>query len=297
MRIALLGSGVMGSAVLSSIVAADGVTEVVVTDVRAQVARDVAAAHDGGGGSGEGGGSGVAVSGTDDNVAAVTGADVVVLAVKPQHVGDLLAQVGTAVGPEAVVVSIAAGLTCASLEAALPDGVAVVRVMPNTPATIGRGVAALSAGSAADATHLDLVERLLERTGLVVRVPEHQQSIVTAISGSGPAYVFHLIDALAEAGTAGGLPRDLALRLAAHTVAGSGAYAVESGTHPALLREAVSSPGGTTLAALAVLDERAVRAAYAAAARAAADRADELSEGLKGSSGSSGPSSPSGSRA
>ena len=287
MRIALLGSGVMGSAVLSSIVAADGVTEVVVTDVRAQVAREVAAAHDDGGS----GVAGVAVSGTDDNVAAVTGADVVVLAVKPKHMGDLLAQVGTAVGQEAVVVSIAAGLTCAYLEAALPDGVAVVRVMPNTPATIGQGVAALSAGSAADVTHLDLVERLLERTGLVVRVPEHQQSIVTAISGSGPAYVFHLIDALAEAGTAGGLPRDLALRLAAHTVAGSGAYAVESGTHPALLREAVSSPGGTTLAALAVLDERAVRAAYAAAARAAADRADELSAGLKG------PSSPSGSRA
>lgn len=272
MRVALLGSGVMGSAVLASMVAADGVSAVVVTDVRADVAEKVAAAHAGGE---------VDVSGTDDNVAAVTGADVVVLAVKPQHMGGLLEQIAPAVAPDAVVVSIAAGLTCAFLEAPLPDGVAVVRVMPNTPATIGQGVAALSAGSAATDAHLDLVEALLARTGLVVRVPEHQQSIVTAISGSGPAYVFHLIDALAEAGTAGGLPRDLALRLAAHTVAGSGAYAVQSGQHPALLREAVSSPGGTTLAALAVLDERAVRAAYAAAARAAAQRSDELSEQLR----------------
>ncbi|PWD51887.1 pyrroline-5-carboxylate reductase [Serinibacter arcticus] len=278
MKIALLGSGVMGSAVLSSMVEADGVEEVVVTDVRGEVAREVAARH-------EANDAGVTVSGTDDNVAAVTGADVVVLAVKPQHMGTLLAQVRDAVEPSALVVSIAAGLTCAYLEAGLPDGVAVVRVMPNTPATIGRGVAALSAGTTAGPEHLDTVASLLARTGLVVRVPEHQQSVVTAISGSGPAYVFHLIDALAEAGTAGGLPRELALRLAAHTVAGSGLYAVESGQHPALLREAVSSPGGTTLAALEVLDERAVRAAYGAAARAAARRSDELSESLGAPSG------------
>lgn len=272
MRVALLGSGVMGSAVLSSMVAAEGVTAVVVTDVRAQVARETAARHEGGT---------VEVTGTDDNVAAVTGADVVVLAVKPQHMAALLAQVAPVLGDSALVVSIAAGVTCAWLEGELADGAAVVRVMPNTPATIGQGVAAISAGTTATDEHLALVERLLATTGLVVRVPEHQQSIVTAISGSGPAYVFHLIDALAEAGTAGGLPRDLALKLAAHTVAGSGAYAVESGTHPALLREAVSSPGGTTLAALEVLDERAVRAAYGAAARAAARRSDELSARLE----------------
>lgn len=269
MKVVLLGAGVMGGAVLSSITAAEGVREVVVTDVRADAARALAADHDGA----------VPVSGTSDNVAAVTGADVLVIAVKPQHVPTLLAQIAPAVDPRALVVSVAAGLPCSVYEAALPEGAAVVRVMPNTPAVIGQGVAATSPGRSATDAHLDLVEELLRRTGLVVRVPEHQQSVVTAISGSGPAYVFHMIEALAEAGTAQGLPRDLALRLASHTVAGSGAYAVESGTHPSLLREAVSSPGGTTLAALAVLDERAVRAAYAAAAGAAARRADELSDG------------------
>ncbi|GMA30328.1 pyrroline-5-carboxylate reductase [Litorihabitans aurantiacus] len=268
MKVALLGSGVMGSAVLSSFVRADGVTHVAVTDARAGHAREVAERHRGG--------APVEVSGGDDNVAAVSGADVVVLAVKPQHVPALLAQVADAVGPDAIVVSIAAGVTCAAIEQALPAGTAVVRVMPNTPATIGQGVAAVSAGATASGDHLDLVELLLAGTGLVVRVPEEQQSVVTAISGSGPAYVFHLIDALAEAGTAGGLPRALALRLAAATVAGSGAYAQTSGEHPALLREAVSSPAGTTLAALEVLDDRAVRAAYGAAVRAAARRADEL---------------------
>lgn len=271
MRIALLGTGVMGRAVLSSFVAADGVSSVVVTDVRGEAARATAAEYLA---------SDVTVTASPRNSEAVSGADVVVFAVKPQHMAELLDQVRDSIGPGTLVVSIAAGLETSFYAQRLPDDVAIVRVMPNTPATIGQGVAAISTGPGADDSHLDLVERLFAGTGLVVRVPEHQQSIVTAVSGSGPAYVFHLIDALAEAGTAGGLPRALALQLAAHTVAGSGAYAVDSGSHPALLREAVSSPGGTTLAALAVLDDRAVRAAYAAAVRAASTRADELSEQL-----------------
>lgn len=271
MRIALLGSGVMGSAVLASIVAAEGVTEATVADLRGEVAREVAAAH---------AGASPQVSGTDDPVAAVAGCDVVVLAVKPQHMASALDQVRDALPAGALVVSIAAGLTTAWFGRRLPEGAPVVRVMPNTPATIGQGVAAISAGATATPEHLDLVERLFAGTGLVVRVPESQQSAVTAISGSGPAYVFAMIDALAEAGTALGLPRSLALQLASHTVSGSGQYTVASGQHPVLLREGVSSPGGTTLAALAELDERGVRAAYAAAVRAATRRADELAEQL-----------------
>lgn len=267
MKIALLGSGVMGSAVLSSVVAAEGVTEVAVADLRADVAREVAAAH---------ADAPPEVTGTGSNRDAVAGSAVVILALKPQHMADALVAVAGSVGAGTLVVSIAAGLPTAWFERRLRAGTPVVRVMPNTPATIGRGVSAISPGAAATDEHLALVERLFAGTGIVVRVAEDLQSAVTALSGSGPAYVFAMIDALAEAGTALGLPRTLALRLAAHTVAGSGEYAMRSGQHPALLREAVSSPGGTTLAALSVLDDRAVRAAYVAAVRAAADRADEL---------------------
>lgn len=275
MKIALLGSGVMGSAVLASVVAADGVTQVAVADVRSEVAQQVAQRI----------AAGLTppapqVSGTGRNVDAVAGTAVVILALKPQHMAGAVAEIRDALPQEALVVSIAAGLTTDWFAQRLVPGTPVVRVMPNTPATIGAGVSAISAGEHASTEHLALVEHLFAGTGLVVSVPESQQSIVTALSGSGPAYVFAMIDALAEAATALGLPRALALQLAAHTVSGSGQYAVASDQHPALLREAVSSPGGTTLAGLAALDDRGVRAAYAAAVRAAAARADELAATL-----------------
>ncbi|ACQ81519.1 pyrroline-5-carboxylate reductase [Beutenbergia cavernae DSM 12333] len=268
MRIALLGAGTMGRAVLTSILATDGVgaDDVVVTTSRDASAEAVA--------------SRFGVAAGTDNRAAATDADVVVLGVKPQGMAALLDEIGPAIGGETLVASLAVGLATTFYEARLPAGTPVVRVMPNTPATIGQGVSALSAGAAATDAHLALLERLLAGTGLVVRVPESQQSVVAAVSGSGPAYVFHLVDALAEAGTAGGLPRATALRLAAQTVAGAGALAVSSGEHPAILREQVSSPGGTTLAALAELDDRGVRAAYAAAVRAAVRRAGELAADL-----------------
>lgn len=279
MKIALLGSGVMGTALLGSFVAADHVGdggEIVVADVRKEAAEAAAATQ-----SDQAGERGITITASDAPADAVTGADVVVLAIKPQHAAGLLSTVGDAVNPAGLVVSIAAGLPAAWLEARLPEGIAVVRVMPNTPATIGQGVSAISAGATATQAHLDLVSELFAGTGLVVQVPENLQSAVTGLSGSGPAYVFAMIDALAEAGTALGLPRALALQLASHTVSGSGAYAARSGQHPAMLREAVSSPGGTTLAGLGVLDDRAVRAAYVAAVRAASDRADELAAGLE----------------
>ena len=278
MRVALLGSGVMGTAVLASLVAAGDLRDgaVAVLDLRLESARSAAASV-----AETAGERGIEVEAHDDPVAAATGADVLVVAVKPQHAADLLARLGARVTHDALVVSIAAGLPTQWLAARLPEGVGVVRVMPNTPATIGQGVSAISPGAGVGQDRLDLVSRLFAGTGLVVQVPEDLQSAVTGLSGSGPAYVFAMIDALAEAGTALGLPRALALQLASHTVSGSGAYAARSGQHPALLREAVSSPGGTTLAALGVLDDRAVRAAYVAAVRAASDRADELAAGLE----------------
>jgi pyrroline-5-carboxylate reductase len=148
--------------------------------------------------------------------------------------------------------------------------------MPNTPAVVGKGASAIAPGVHASEGHLVLVEKILATTGLVVRVAEKDLDAVTAISGSGPAYAFYLIDAMAEAGVLLGLTRDLATRLAVATVEGSAALAAQSGDHPVVLRERVSSPGGTTVAAVRELDAHGVRAGIVAAAQAAADRSREL---------------------
>lgn len=204
------------------------------------------------------------------------GAGVVLLAVKPAVVPTVLGALAPALAPGALVVSVAAGVPLAVYERLLPPGTPVVRVMPNTPALIGKGVAAIAPGAAAQEDHLVLAERLLAATGLVVRVAEKDLDAVTAISGSGPAYAFYLIDAMAEAGVLLGLTRDVALRLAVATVEGSAALAAATGDHPVVLRERVSSPGGTTVAAVAELDAHGVRAGVVAAARAAHHRSAEL---------------------
>lgn len=261
-EVALIGTGVMGEAILASLVQAVGAEAVRVNDARADVGRATAARHE--------------VRWRDSPGEAADGAGVVIIAVKPHDVPGVLAGVAPVLAADAVVASVAAGVATATLERHLPDGVATVRVMPNTPAVIGAGVSVLSAGTHAGSDQLDRVSELLAGTGYVTRVPEKQQDVVTAISGSGPAYVFYLIEALAEAGVLGGLSRDTALDLATRTVAGAGAMAAASDDHPAILRERVSSPGGTTMAALAELDDRAVRAAVVAAAQRAWERAGEL---------------------
>jgi pyrroline-5-carboxylate reductase len=265
-RVALVGTGVMGSAILAGL-RTPGATErdVVVVDAAPGRAATVAQEH--------------GVAHAETVAQAAVGADVVLIAVKPKDVADVLAQL-TEAGPETLVVSVAAGLTTTYYERLLPAGVPVVRVMPNTPATIGRGMSAISAGSAARDEHLAVVEDLLGATGLVVRVPEKDQDAVTAISGSGPAYVFYVIDALAEAGVLMGLSRTLATTLATQTVLGAAALASESGEHPALLRERVSSPGGTTVAALYRLDQAGVRAAFVDAVDTARRRSAELAREL-----------------
>ena len=205
---------------------------------------------------------------------AVSGAGVVVVAVKPQGVADLLAQMSPALAAGTLVVTVAAGLPTGFYEARLPPGTPVVRVMPNTPAVIGQGAGAICAGAAASGEHLDRVSELLAATGLVLRVPESLMDAVTAVSGSGPAYVFYMVEALAEAGALLGLPHNQALELAVATF--RGAAAMLTGEQPSVLRERVSSPGGTTVAAIRELDAREVRAAIIAAAEAARDRAREL---------------------
>ena len=262
-RVLVVGGGVMGGTLVTALLVAGWPArdvEVVETDPgRAEAIRS---AH------------GVATSA--DVGAAAARADVVLIAVKPDVVRDVLAQIGPALRGGAPVISVAAGIPLAFYEERLPVGAPVVRVMPNTPAVIGKGAAAIAGGSWATEAHLALTETILGPTGLVVRVAEKHLDAVTAISGSGPAYAFYLIDAMAEAGVLLGLTRDLATKLAAATVEGAAALVTSTGEHPVALRERVSSPGGTTVAAVAELDAHGVRAAVVAAAKAAAARSAEL---------------------
>lgn len=204
---------------------------------------------------------------------------VALVAVKPQMMGAALPALAALGGGGTLLLSVAAGTRIATFEAAFGPGTPVVRAMPNTPAAIGRGITAIVGNAAAGEQGLAAAEALLSAVGEVVRLPaESLMDAVTAVSGSGPAYVFHLIEALAAAGAAEGLPPDLALRLARVTVAGAGALALETGEDPAALRAAVTSPGGTTAAALAHLMDPATGfpALLARAVHAAAERAREL---------------------
>jgi pyrroline-5-carboxylate reductase len=175
---------------------------------------------------------------------------------------------------------LAAGIPTRAIEKHIPDGVAVVRVMPNTPALVDEGMAAISAGTHCDDDHLATAEALLSTTGRVVRVPEKQQDAVTAISGSGPAYLFFVVEAMIEAGVHLGLPRTTATELVVQTVVGSAKLLRETGTHPTVLREQVTSPGGTTAAAIRELEDHKVRAAFITAMEAARDRSVTLAEGM-----------------
>jgi pyrroline-5-carboxylate reductase len=207
-------------------------------------------------------------------------AETVVLVVKPQDMADVLTEIAPHLRPGQLLVSLAAGIPTRAIEKHIPDGVAVVRVMPNTPALVDEGMAAISAGSHCDDAHLATAEDLLSMTGRVVRVPEKQQDAVTAISGSGPAYLFFVVEAMIEAGVHLGLPRTTATELVVQTVVGSAKLLRETGTHPTVLREQVTSPGGTTAAAIRQLEDHKVRAAFITAMEAARDRSVALAEGM-----------------
>lgn len=264
MTVAILGAGVMGEALLAGILQARPASGVLVGEKRPDRAAELTERY------------GVEVVG---NAEAVKRAGTVLLVVKPQDVGPLLDEVAASARPEQVFVSLAAGITTAFVEERLPEGVAVVRVMPNTPALVGEGMSVISPGSHSGAEQLDEAEELLRSTGRVARVPEKQQDAVTAISGSGPAYVFYVAEAMIEAGVHLGLARATATELVVQTLAGSAELLRGTGEHPTVLRERVTSPGGTTAAALRRLDEGGVRAAFLAATEAARDRSRALSAG------------------
>ena len=220
--------------------------------------------------------SALGIRAVEDNRDAVRDAPVVVLAVKPQVVDKALAPVGGHFGPEKLVLSICAGVSTSHLEEILADGTRVVRAMPNTPMLVGRGMAAVCAGAHATDDDLATAERLLGAAADVIRVPEPLMDAVTAVSGSGPAYFFYLAELLAAAAVEVGLPEDQAARLARVTFEGAARLLAESGESPAALREKVTSPGGTTEAALRTFDALGFGRLVTEAVRAARDRGREL---------------------
>jgi pyrroline-5-carboxylate reductase len=209
------------------------------------------------------------------NVEVVEGADVVFLAVKPQSMGAVFCDIGGKVAPEKLVVSIAAGVTLGRLCDGLKTN-RVIRVMPNTPALVGQGAAAYSLGSGATGADGQLVGQLMGAVGQAFQVDEKLLDAVTGLSGSGPAFVYLMIEALSDGGVRMGLPRDVSAALAAQTVKGAAEMVLTSGEHPAALKDKVTSPGGTTIAGLAALEDRGLRAALIAAVEAATRRSAEL---------------------
>jgi pyrroline-5-carboxylate reductase len=264
--ISILGAGKMGEALLSGLLRAgwspSGVTAVVRREARAAELRDT---------------YGISVVSAAE---ATKSAATLVVAVKPQDMSGALAEISSLVGTDQLVISIAAGITTAFIEQRLSADVPVVRVMPNTPALVDEAMSVISAGSFAAERHLALAEELFRSVGKTARVPEAQQDAATALSGSGPAYVYYLVESMVDAGILLGVPRKTALELVIQAVYGAATMLRDSGEHPVILREAVTSPGGTTISAIRELENHAVRAAFLAAIEAARDRGRELGSQL-----------------
>ncbi len=261
--VAILGAGVMGETLLAAILrAGQDPSTVRISEKRAVRADELRARY------------GVEVA---DAITAVREADVVLVVVKPQDVPSLLAEVGSEIAPTAVVVSLAAGVRTATFEAVLPPGTAVVRAMPNTPAIVGAGMFGVSPGASCDDERLQQVVQLLRAGGEVVVVDESHQDALTAVSGSGPAYVFYLAEQMIAGGIEAGLDPDVARTLAVQTLVGSARLLAESDDDAAELRRRVTSPNGTTAAAIETFDAAGVDAGLRSGVLAAARRSAELS--------------------
>jgi pyrroline-5-carboxylate reductase len=262
--IGFLGAGNMAGALIRGLLASGTVTpaQVRASDVRQERLEQLQTDH--------------RIETSTSNVDIARWSDVLVLAVKPQVLGAVLHEIGEQVGRNTTVISLAAGVPCAFIEARLPTGSRVVRSMPNTPALVLRGATAVTAGSHATEADTDLAVSLFNAVGRTVVVPETLMDAVTGLSGSGPAYVMLMIEGLADGGVRAGLPRDTALLLAAQTVLGAAQLLVDTGEHPGKLKDMVTSPGGTTIHGLGALEAAGVRHAMMAAVDAATRRAGEL---------------------
>jgi pyrroline-5-carboxylate reductase len=211
--------------------------------------------------------------------AAATAAGTLILAVKPQDMARLLDEIGPHVPAGTLVISAAAGITTSFVEDRIGERVPVVRVMSNTPVLVDEAMSVVSAGGHAGEEHLRRVEELFSPVGKVLRIPESLQDAATALSGSGPAYFFYLVEAMVDAGILLGMPRAAALEMVIQSIVGAAIMLRDSGEHPVILREAVTSPAGTTIAAIAELERHRVRAAFLDAIEAARDRGRELAGG------------------
>ncbi|WP_084128233.1 pyrroline-5-carboxylate reductase [Demequina sp. NBRC 110055] len=266
-RVTIIGGGVMGGTMVTALRVAGWPVDHI-TVVERDSARAAALAE----------GHGIAVG--SDIAAAVVDADVIVIAVKVYDTEEALTHIAPVYRPGALIHTVVAGLTTSFYEERLPGGAPVVRSMPNTPSIIGHGATAITAGAHADEGHMALATDMLKATGLVVTVDESQMDTVTAIAGSGPAYFYAFVEALTEAGVGQGLDRELATQLAAQTFLGAARLLVDTGDTPDVLRKRVSSPGGTTIAALKALSDAGLDGVVAAGADAAAKRSRQLAEEL-----------------
>ncbi|HEY1628134.1 MAG TPA: pyrroline-5-carboxylate reductase [Streptosporangiaceae bacterium] len=265
MTVAILGTGKMGEALLSGLLRSGYSPSSVIAAVRRP---------ERGGELGER--YGIEVT---DAASAAKAADTLVLAAKPQDMGRLLDEIASAVSPGQLVISVAAGITTVFIGSRLSGEVPVVRVMSNTPVLVDEAMSVISAGAYAGEEHLRRAEELLRPVGKVLRIPESQQDAATALSGSGPAYVYYLVESMVDAGILLGMSRAAALEMVVQAVYGAATMLRESGEHPVILREAVTSPGGTTISAIRELERHGVRAAFLAAIEAARDRGRELGSG------------------
>jgi pyrroline-5-carboxylate reductase len=267
LRIGFLGAGKMASAL------AGGLTKAGLSSAAQMIASDVSA--DARGAFGKAVGCRV----TSSNVEVAESADVLILAVKPDQISGALKEIAGHVCDRHLIISIAAGITISQLESNLREGIRVVRVMPNTPALVGASASAFALNESAGPDDAALAQRIFSAVGVAYQVKESLLDAVTGLSGSGPAYVYLMIEALSDGGVAAGLPRDVATKLAAQTMLGAAKMVLETGQHPGALKDMVTSPGGTTIEGVHALEKGGVRAALMNAVRAAADKAKKLGQG------------------
>jgi pyrroline-5-carboxylate reductase len=264
MRIAILGTGKIGESLLAGLRSSDW-ADIIASSRRQERADELHERH--------------GVESTTSNEEAIRGADVVVLAVKPQDIETLLGEVGHLLTPEQTVLSIAAAIPTAKIERHVSSDVPVVRAMPNAPSTVHEGIAGMCPGRHAAQEHLERAGTVLRAVGDVVVVPEEHMDAVTAVSGSGPAYYALLAEAMIEAGILLGLSREVSTKLVVQTMLGSAKLLRDENVHPVELRETVTSPGGTTIRAIRELEQAGVRAAFLNAINAAMERSKELARG------------------
>jgi pyrroline-5-carboxylate reductase len=262
--IGFLGTGNMAEALIKGLIAAGVVepSQIHGSDPRRERCQDLT--------------SRFGIVTTTQNVDVVKHAEIVVLSVKPQILPQVLDEVAPHLRPQALVISIAAGIPVSSIEKRLPKGTRVVRTMPNTPALVGAGATAIAAGGHATAEDLEAAQKIFDAVGMTVLLDEEQLDAVTGLSGSGPAYVFLIIEALSDAGVKMGLSRYNALALAAQTVLGSAKLLLETHEHPGRLKDMVTSPGGTAIAGIATLEAGGLRTTLINAVEAATRRSQEL---------------------